>query len=71
MGDAGEASESRLLATYAPGHDDDLHADVVKVGHHGSRYASNRGIRRRRSFADSGDFRWPAQTRSVTGDDHH
>jgi competence protein ComEC len=40
MGDAGEASESRLLATYAPGHDDDLHADVVKVGHHGSRYAS-------------------------------
>jgi competence protein ComEC len=34
MGDAGEASEARLLAT------DVLHADVVKVGHHGSRYAS-------------------------------
>ncbi len=64
MGDAGEASESRLLAADAPCHptrsretaenmtvgglstllgmtcDDDLHADVVKVGHHGSRYAS-------------------------------
>jgi competence protein ComEC len=35
MGDAGEASEARLLAA-----NDDLHADVVKVGHHGSRYAS-------------------------------
>jgi competence protein ComEC len=35
MGDAGEASEARLLAS-----GDDLHADVVKVGHHGSRYAS-------------------------------
>jgi competence protein ComEC len=35
MGDAGEASEARLLAG-----DDDLHADVIKVGHHGSRYAS-------------------------------
>ena len=34
MGDAGEASEARLLAV------DDLHADVIKVGHHGSRYAS-------------------------------
>ena len=65
MGDAGEASESRLLATDAPCHpeqrrgaatdmtgggpltwlgitecESDLHADVVKVGHHGSRYAS-------------------------------
>ncbi len=54
MGDAGEASEGRLLATDAPCHpersrgatedmtvcESDLHADVVKVGHHGSRYAS-------------------------------
>ncbi len=45
MGDAGEASEARLLAEDAPCHgmtacDDDLQADVVKVGHHGSRYAS-------------------------------
>jgi competence protein ComEC len=64
MGDAGEASEARLLATTASCHPeqrrgtatiatvdrdpsttlgitcDDLHADVVKVGHHGSRYAS-------------------------------
>jgi competence protein ComEC len=37
MGDAGEASETRLLTATAP---DDLHADVIKVGHHGSRYAS-------------------------------
>jgi competence protein ComEC len=35
MGDAGEASEARLLAG-----GDDLRADVIKVGHHGSRYAS-------------------------------
>jgi competence protein ComEC len=35
MGDAGEASEARLLVSSI-----DLHADVVKVGHHGSRYAS-------------------------------
>jgi competence protein ComEC len=35
MGDAGEASEARLLAAGI-----DLHADAVKVGHHGSRYAS-------------------------------
>jgi competence protein ComEC len=35
MGDAGDANEARLLAEGA-----DLHADVVKVGHHGSRYAS-------------------------------
>jgi competence protein ComEC len=35
MGDAGEASEARLLAG-----GDDLHADALKVGHHGSRYAS-------------------------------
>jgi beta-lactamase superfamily II metal-dependent hydrolase len=65
MGDAGEASESRLLALCHPERsrgaaedmtgggpstslgmtacEDDLHADVedvVKVGHHGSRYAS-------------------------------
>jgi competence protein ComEC len=64
MGDAGEASEARLLATTTPCHPeqrrgtatiatvdrdpsttlgitcDDLHADVIKVGHHGSRYAS-------------------------------
>jgi competence protein ComEC len=69
MGDAGEASEARLLAAAAPCHpersrgtdaivdrsggpstslgmtcDDDLHADVVKVGHHGSRYASTRAF---------------------------
>jgi competence protein ComEC len=37
MGDAGEASEARLLASGA-----DLHADALKVGHHGSRYASTR-----------------------------
>jgi competence protein ComEC len=35
MGDAGEASEARLVAA-----GDDLHADVIKVGHQGSRYAS-------------------------------
>jgi competence protein ComEC len=35
MGDAGEASETRLLAGGR-----DLQADAVKVGHHGSRYAS-------------------------------
>ncbi len=65
MGDAGEASEARLLAEDAPCHpeqrrgaaedmsgagpstslgmtqcESDLHAEVVKVGHHGSRYAS-------------------------------
>jgi competence protein ComEC len=35
MGDAGEVSEARLLAS-----GDDLQADVLKAGHHGSRYAS-------------------------------
>jgi competence protein ComEC len=35
MGDAGEASEARLLS-----HGVDLHSDVLKVGHHGSPYAS-------------------------------
>jgi competence protein ComEC len=35
MGDAGEASEARLLETGT-----ELGADVLKVGHHGSRYAS-------------------------------
>ncbi len=35
MGDAGESSEARLLASGI-----DLHADVLKVGHHGSQYAS-------------------------------
>jgi competence protein ComEC len=35
MGDAGEASEARLLAAGT-----DLRADALKVGHHGSRYAS-------------------------------
>ena len=35
MGDAGESSEARLLASGA-----DLRADVLKVGHHGSQYAS-------------------------------
>jgi beta-lactamase superfamily II metal-dependent hydrolase len=39
MGDAGEASEARLLAAGV-----DLHADAVKVGHHGSRYASTAGF---------------------------
>jgi competence protein ComEC len=39
MGDAGEASEARLLAAGI-----DLHADAVKVGHHGSRYASTTGF---------------------------
>lgn len=34
-GDAGEASEMRLLASGA-----DVRADVLKVGHHGSRFAS-------------------------------
>jgi beta-lactamase superfamily II metal-dependent hydrolase len=35
MGDAGENSEGRLLAF-----GDDLRADMLKVGHHGSQYAS-------------------------------
>jgi beta-lactamase superfamily II metal-dependent hydrolase len=35
MGDAGESSEARLLASGT-----DLRADVLKVGHHGSQYAS-------------------------------
>jgi competence protein ComEC len=35
MGDAGESREARLLASGV-----DLHADVLKVGHHGSQYAS-------------------------------
>lgn len=35
MGDAGESSEARLVASGV-----DLHADVLKVGHHGSQYAS-------------------------------
>jgi competence protein ComEC len=35
-GDAGMASEARLLAAGV-----DLHADVLKVGHHGSAYASS------------------------------
>jgi competence protein ComEC len=34
MGDAGESAEARLLAA------GELHAEVIKVGHHGSRYAS-------------------------------
>ena len=34
-GDAGEGSEARLLA-----HHVDLHADLLKVGHHGSRWAT-------------------------------
>jgi competence protein ComEC len=37
MDDAGEASESRLLKTSDL---NDLQASVIKVGHHGSRYAS-------------------------------
>ncbi len=36
MGDAGTQSEARLLAAGI-----DLHADVLKVGHHGSAYASS------------------------------
>jgi competence protein ComEC len=35
MGDAGSSSEARLLADGV-----DLHADVLKIGHHGSKYAS-------------------------------
>jgi beta-lactamase superfamily II metal-dependent hydrolase len=35
MGDAGKASEARLLTNGV-----NLRADVLKVGHHGSRYAS-------------------------------
>jgi beta-lactamase superfamily II metal-dependent hydrolase len=35
LADAGESSEARLLASGT-----DLHADVLKVGHHGSQYAS-------------------------------
>jgi beta-lactamase superfamily II metal-dependent hydrolase len=38
-GDAGEASEARLLSE-----GDDLHADALKAGHHGSRYASTRAF---------------------------
>jgi competence protein ComEC len=34
-GDAGESAERRLLASGA-----DLHADVLKVGHHGSAYGT-------------------------------
>jgi competence protein ComEC len=74
MGDAGEASEARLLAPCHPEQrrgaaedktvggpstepvpsgveglgvtacENDLHADVIKVGHHGSRYASTAGF---------------------------
>jgi beta-lactamase superfamily II metal-dependent hydrolase len=74
MGDAGEASEARLLAPCHPEQrrgaaedktvggpstepvpsgveglgvtacESDLHADVIKVGHHGSRYASTAGF---------------------------
>ena len=49
MGDAGEASEARLLPLCHPEQRrgaaedltcNDLAADVIKVGHHGSRYAS-------------------------------
>jgi beta-lactamase superfamily II metal-dependent hydrolase len=36
MGDAGVQSEARLLASGA-----DLHADILKVGHHGSAYSSS------------------------------
>ena len=36
MGDAGFQSEERLLAQ-----SDDLHADILKVGHHGSAYSSS------------------------------
>jgi competence protein ComEC len=36
MGDAGVARESELI-----NHRIDLHADFLKVGHHGSRYASS------------------------------
>jgi competence protein ComEC len=39
MGDAGEVSEARLLAA-----GDDLRADVLKVGHHGSQYASTQSF---------------------------
>ena len=39
MGDAGFAAEQRLLESGV-----DLHADVVKVGHHGSAYSSAPGF---------------------------
>jgi competence protein ComEC len=39
MGDAGEASEARLLTAGA-----DLRADALKVGQHGSRYASTASV---------------------------
>jgi competence protein ComEC len=39
MGDAGFAAEQRLLES-----DVDLHADVLKVGHHGSAYSLARGF---------------------------
>jgi beta-lactamase superfamily II metal-dependent hydrolase len=41
MGDAGKAREAELLADGA-----DLHADLLKVGHHGSQYASTRAFLR-------------------------
>lgn len=36
MGDAGKVAERMLLVEHA-----DIHADLLKVGHHGSRYASS------------------------------
>jgi competence protein ComEC len=40
MGDAGESSEARLLASGTDLHADVPTSDVLKVGHHGSQYAS-------------------------------
>jgi beta-lactamase superfamily II metal-dependent hydrolase len=56
MGDAGEASEARLLASGA-----DLHANVLKVGHHGSRYASTPAFICRSSSANRHILRRPPQ----------
>ena len=39
MGDAGSAAEQRLLESAV-----DMHADVLKVGHHGSAYSSASGF---------------------------
>ena len=49
----------------------DLHADVVKVGHHGSRYASTPSFRRRRPPSHRDNLRRPAQhvRPSSAGDD--
>lgn len=53
MGDAGKVAERMLLAEHV-----DLHADLLKVGHHGSRYASSleflRAVRAREAVISDG-----------------